>query len=78
MNTEGYISSWRRRCVRVSPSGWRTLIVCGGDFPYYCVESRTLEDKGLGLSEAQTQDITIQAADYERSPHSCEGRAGSR
>ena len=44
-----------------------TLIVCGGDFPYYCVESRTLEDKGLGLSEAQTQDITIQAANYERS-----------
>ena len=44
-----------------------TLIVCGGSFPYYCVESRTLEDKGLGLSEAQTQDITIQAADYERS-----------
>ncbi len=44
-----------------------TLIVCGGSFPYYCVESRTLEDKGLGLSEAQTQDITIQAADSERS-----------
>jgi Spy/CpxP family protein refolding chaperone len=44
-----------------------TLIVCGGSFPYYCVESRTLEDKGLGLSEAQAQDITTQAADYERS-----------
>jgi hypothetical protein len=44
-----------------------TLIVCGGDFPYYCVESRTLEDKGLGLSAAQTEDITIQSADYEKS-----------
>jgi DNA-binding MarR family transcriptional regulator len=44
-----------------------TLIVCGGDFPYYCVESRTLDDKGLGLSEAQTEDLTIQSADYERS-----------
>src|SRR5688500_16967499 len=44
-----------------------TLIVCGGDFPYYCVESRTLEDKGLGLSEAQTEDITIQSADHEKS-----------
>lgn len=44
-----------------------TLIVCGGSFPYYCVESRTLEDEGLGLSEAQTQDLTIQAADSERS-----------
>ena len=44
-----------------------TLIVCGGDFPYYCVESRTLEDKGLGLSEAQTEDIAIQSADYEKS-----------
>jgi Heavy-metal resistance len=43
-----------------------TLIVCGGGFPYYCVESRTVEDEGLGLSEAQTQDLTAQAADYER------------
>ncbi len=43
-----------------------TLIVCGGAFPYYCVESRTLEDKGLGLSEVQTQNITAQATDYER------------
>lgn len=43
-----------------------TLIVCGGDFPYYCVESRTLEDKGLGLSEAQTENITIQSADHEK------------
>lgn len=44
-----------------------TLIVCGGDWPYYCVESRTLDDKGLGLSEAQTENITIQSADHEKS-----------
>ncbi len=43
-----------------------TLIVCGGGFPYYCVESRTVEDKGLGLSEVQVQDIKAQAADHER------------
>src|SRR5262249_19710230 len=43
-----------------------TLIVCGGGFPYYCVESRTLKDKGLRLSEMQTQNITTQAAEYER------------
>jgi Spy/CpxP family protein refolding chaperone len=43
-----------------------TLIVCGGDFPYYCVESRTLEDKGLGLSEVQTRNIKALATDYER------------
>ena len=44
-----------------------TLIVCGGDFPYYCVESRTLDDKGLGLSEAQTDELTTQSVDYEKS-----------
>jgi Spy/CpxP family protein refolding chaperone len=43
-----------------------TLIVCGGGFPYYCVESRTLEDKGLGLSEVQAQNISAQATEYER------------
>src|SRR5690242_7619596 len=48
----------------VLPDG--TLIVCGGDFPYYCVESRTLDDKGLGLSDAQIKNITALAADYEK------------
>ena len=43
-----------------------TLIVCGGDFPYYCVESRTLDDKGLGLSEVQVKNITTLATDYEK------------
>jgi len=43
-----------------------TLIVCGGDFPYYCVESRTLDDKGLGLSEVQMKNITTLATDYEK------------
>jgi DNA-binding MarR family transcriptional regulator len=43
-----------------------TLIVCGGGFPYYCVESRTLEDKGLRLSDVQMQNITTQATEYER------------
>jgi Spy/CpxP family protein refolding chaperone len=42
------------------------LIVCGGDFPYYCVESRTLDDKGLGLSEVQVKNITTLATDYEK------------
>jgi len=48
----------------VLPDG--TLIVCGGDFPYYCVESRTLDDKGLGLSEVQLKNITTLATDYEK------------
>jgi len=43
-----------------------TLIVCGGDFPYYCVESRTLDDKGLGLSDVQVKNITSLATDYEK------------
>src|SRR5215467_5856651 len=43
-----------------------TLIVCGGDFPYYCVESRTLDDKGLGLSDVQVKNITTVATDYEK------------
>jgi hypothetical protein len=44
-----------------------TLIVCGGGFPYYCVESRTLDDKGrLKLSDVQARDITAQATDYEK------------
>jgi len=43
-----------------------TLIVCGGDFPYYCVESRTLDDKGLGLSDVQVKNITTLATDYEK------------
>lgn len=43
-----------------------TLIVCGGDFPYYCVESRTLEDKGLGLSDVQVRNIKVLATDYEK------------
>ena len=48
----------------VLPDG--TLIVCGGDFPYYCVESRTLDDKGLGLSDVQIKNITTLATDYEK------------
>ncbi|HTK87068.1 MAG TPA: periplasmic heavy metal sensor [Nitrospiraceae bacterium] len=48
----------------VLPDG--TLIVCGGDFPYYCVESRTLDDRLLGLSEAQVKNITMLATDYEK------------
>jgi Spy/CpxP family protein refolding chaperone len=48
----------------VLPDG--TLIVCGGDFPYYCVESRTLDDKLLGLSDAQLKNITAIATDYEK------------
>ena len=44
----------------VLPDG--TLIVCGGDFPYYCVESRTLDDKGLGLSEVQLKNIATGTA----------------
>ena len=48
----------------VLPDG--TLIVCGGDFPYYCVESRTLDDKGLGLSDVQVKNITTLATDYEK------------
>src|SRR6478672_9003016 len=43
-----------------------TLIVCGGDFPYYCVESRTLDDKGLGLSDVQVKNITTLATEYEK------------
>jgi Spy/CpxP family protein refolding chaperone len=44
-----------------------TLIVCGGSWPHYCVEStRTWEDKGLGLSEVQTRNIRALATDYER------------
>ena len=43
-----------------------TLIVCGGDFPYYCVESRTLDDQGLGLSDVQVKNITTLATDYEK------------
>ncbi|HEX6532229.1 MAG TPA: periplasmic heavy metal sensor [Nitrospira sp.] len=43
-----------------------TLIVCGGDFPYYCVESRTLDDKGLGLSDVQVKNITSLSTDYEK------------
>ena len=48
----------------VLPDG--TLIVCGGDFPYYCVESRTVDDKGLGLSDVQIKNITTLATDYEK------------
>ena len=48
----------------VLPDG--TLIVCGGDFPYYCVESRTLDDKGLGLTDVQVKNITTLATDYEK------------
>jgi hypothetical protein len=43
-----------------------TLIVCGGDFPYYCVESRTLDDKGLGLSDVQVKNVTALATEYEK------------
>ncbi|HET8670899.1 MAG TPA: periplasmic heavy metal sensor [Candidatus Saccharimonadales bacterium] len=43
-----------------------TLIVCGGGFPRYCVESRTLEDEGLGLSEVQTRNIKAMALEYEK------------
>ena len=43
-----------------------TLIVCGGDFPYYCVESRTMDDKGLGLSDVQVKNITTLATDYDK------------
>jgi len=48
----------------VLPDG--TLIVCGGDFPYYCVESRTVDDKGLGLSDVQLKNITTLATEYEK------------
>ena len=48
----------------VLPDG--TLIVCGGDFPYYCVESRVVDDKGLGLSDAQLKNITALATEYEK------------
>jgi Spy/CpxP family protein refolding chaperone len=44
-----------------------TLIVCGGAFPHYCVESaRTWEDKGLALTEVQTRNLRALATDYER------------
>lgn len=43
-----------------------TLIVCGGGFPHYCVESRTLDDKGLGLSDVQVKNVTTLATDYEK------------
>ena len=48
----------------VLPDG--TLIVCGGDFPYYCVESRTIDDKGLRLSDAQLKNITTLTTNYEK------------
>lgn len=43
-----------------------TLIVCGGSFPYYCVESRTVDDKGLGLTDVQVRNIKALATDYEK------------